>query len=212
MPRPRFDRLAADKRDAILDAAEEEFAARGFGRASYNQIIERAGVSKGAMYYYFDDKADLYLTVIRRTFSGLLSAIGPMPETADPAGFWTQSNAMLGRAVAYLTGDPRRAELARGLLRSLGDAPDGVREILEQARTPMLAMLEVGQRAGAVRDDLPVDLLVAITMGLGEAMDTWLSTRWETLPPGGYAALEGKLMDIFRRVMEPVEPADDLRG
>ncbi len=65
MPRPRFDRLDPDKRRRILAVAAEEFAARGVGNASLNRIIDHAGISKGAAYYYFDDKADLFATVIR---------------------------------------------------------------------------------------------------------------------------------------------------
>ena len=64
MPRPRFKKLAADKRAAIIEAAGVEFAAHGFQGASLNAIIAAAGISKGAFYYYFDDKADLFATVI----------------------------------------------------------------------------------------------------------------------------------------------------
>ena len=56
MPRPRIARLAEDKRTRILEAAAKEFAAAGYENASLNRILEHAGLSKGAAYYYFDDK------------------------------------------------------------------------------------------------------------------------------------------------------------
>ena len=59
MPLPRFQNLDQLRKRAILTAAAEEFGERGFAAASYNRIIERAGISKGAMYYYFADKDDL---------------------------------------------------------------------------------------------------------------------------------------------------------
>ena len=65
MPLPRFDKLDDPRKRAILAAAAEELAERGFAGASYNRIIERAGISKGAMYYYFADKDDLYRTVLQ---------------------------------------------------------------------------------------------------------------------------------------------------
>jgi len=65
VPLPRFQNLDETRRRAILAAAAEEFGERGFAQASYNRIIERAGISKGAMYYYFADKDDLYRTGYR---------------------------------------------------------------------------------------------------------------------------------------------------
>lgn len=203
MPRPRFERLDADKRDAILDAAAAEFAARGFARASYNRIIEHAGVSKGAMYYYFDDKADLYLTVVRRTFEGLIEVMGELGEVRDPEGFWAACSTMVGRVAAYFMGDPPRAELARGLVRSLPEAPPQVREVLALAQQPTREILEVGQGVGAVRTDLPIDLLVTMMLALGEAMDTWLAVNWDSLPPGSFATIEGQLMGVFQRICAP---------
>jgi AcrR family transcriptional regulator len=45
-----------------LEAAAKEFVAHGFEAASLNRILDDAGISKGAAYYYFDDKTDLYAT------------------------------------------------------------------------------------------------------------------------------------------------------
>ena len=64
MPRPRFARLTAAKRERIMEAAAKEFAAHGYEGATLNRILVEAGISKGAAYYYFDDKADLYLTAL----------------------------------------------------------------------------------------------------------------------------------------------------
>ncbi|MEM7157955.1 MAG: TetR/AcrR family transcriptional regulator [Myxococcota bacterium] len=203
MPRPRFEKLDAKKREAILDSAEEEFAAKGFAQASYNLIIERAGVSKGAMYYYFDDKADLYSTVIGHRFGDLVNAVGDVGEVNTPEEFWAGCNAMVGRAMVYIAADPEQGERMRGLVRSLAEAPPGAREVLAMAREPTRQLLETGQDVGAVRSDLPVDLLAAMVLALGEAMDTWLAENWASLPPEGLAPLEGELMGVFRRLCDP---------
>ena len=62
MPRPRFEKLSPEKREQILETSAKEFAANGYEGASLNQILAKAGISKGAAYYYFDNKADLYVT------------------------------------------------------------------------------------------------------------------------------------------------------
>src|SRR5260221_13809522 len=65
MPFPRFGKLTQERRERVLDVAAQEFADYGFEDASINRILERAGMSKGAAYYYFEDKADLFITVVR---------------------------------------------------------------------------------------------------------------------------------------------------
>lgn len=52
-PKPR------DSKDRILAAALALFTERGYGVASVDEIATRAGLTKGALYYYFTDKADI---------------------------------------------------------------------------------------------------------------------------------------------------------
>lgn len=65
--RTREDRHvdAERTRRALLEAALEEFAARGFAGARVRDIAERAGVSKDLVNYHFDSKEGLYLAVQR---------------------------------------------------------------------------------------------------------------------------------------------------
>lgn len=60
MPTPTWERLPQARRIAVREAAEAEFAARGYGHASLNTICREAGISKGSLFQYFPDKADLY--------------------------------------------------------------------------------------------------------------------------------------------------------
>src|ERR1700683_4705482 len=48
-----------DTRDRVLSAALEVFAARGFAATSVDNIVERAGCTRGAFYYYFESKEDI---------------------------------------------------------------------------------------------------------------------------------------------------------
>ena len=60
MPTPTWNRLPAARRDAIVAAAEAEFAENGFSRGSLNVIAREAGVAKGSLFQYFTDKLDLF--------------------------------------------------------------------------------------------------------------------------------------------------------
>ena len=88
MPRPRFQKLPADKRQRILEAAALEFASRGFEHASLNRIITAAGISKGAAYYYFDDKADLFATVVQHGWQMFVPGADVDLSLLDADAFW----------------------------------------------------------------------------------------------------------------------------
>lgn len=59
-----FDKLSEEKRNKILDAAITEFSDYGYNSANINKIAQNAGVSIGSMYKYFNNKQDLYLSII----------------------------------------------------------------------------------------------------------------------------------------------------
>src|SRR5271169_2956389 len=56
---------AAARREAILEAALDEFSARGFASARLEDVAKRAGIAKGTIYLYFADKESLFQELIR---------------------------------------------------------------------------------------------------------------------------------------------------
>ncbi|MDP8928796.1 MAG: TetR/AcrR family transcriptional regulator [Actinomycetota bacterium] len=52
-------------RSNILDAALELFSERGYDATAISQVVERAGVTKGALYHYFQKKEDLLYEIYR---------------------------------------------------------------------------------------------------------------------------------------------------
>ena len=74
-----FRNLTEEKKKRILDACVEEFAAKGYEGASTNEIVTKAGISKGILFHYFGSKRNLFLYVIdyvmeytnRKFYSGI---------------------------------------------------------------------------------------------------------------------------------------------
>lgn len=64
MPSTRFENLAEEKKEKIIEAAIEEFIERGYERASINSIIKMADISRGSFYTYFEDKDDILSYII----------------------------------------------------------------------------------------------------------------------------------------------------
>ena len=65
MPTQRFLNLKESKKNAILEAAANEFARVPYSAASINQIIKEAEISRGSFYTYFEDKDDLMRHMLR---------------------------------------------------------------------------------------------------------------------------------------------------
>src|SRR4051794_30056411 len=61
---PRRERNAAATQKRLLDAAESEFAARGFAGARLREIADTAGVQPALIHHYFVDKQGLYRAVL----------------------------------------------------------------------------------------------------------------------------------------------------
>ena len=76
-------------RERILDAALEEFAAKGFAGARVDLIARRARINKRMLYHYFGDKEGLFREVLRKKMTERSAWIASAPE--DPAErlpFW----------------------------------------------------------------------------------------------------------------------------
>ena len=77
-------RTAADgKREAILGAALELFGRYGYRRTSIDDIARRAGVAKGTVYLYVENKEALFRTLARSLLDGVLARAGEAAGTRD---------------------------------------------------------------------------------------------------------------------------------
>ena len=89
---PVVDKLTPERRreltrNALVEAATEVFARRGFHAATLEEIAEAAGFTRGAIYSNFSSKEDLLLAVVDRHFDSLLQAFaGVLQDRADDSG------------------------------------------------------------------------------------------------------------------------------
>ena len=72
---PKFRRRKADRPREIVDAAMAVFAERGFAAARLEDIARRAGVSKGALYLYFETKEDIFRAVVGQVIAPNMQAV-----------------------------------------------------------------------------------------------------------------------------------------
>ncbi len=67
--------LSIRREQQILEAAEEAFSSYGYHGAEMDRIAEMAGVSKGTIYYYFEDKKSLFLKTLANGLESVLARI-----------------------------------------------------------------------------------------------------------------------------------------
>jgi TetR/AcrR family transcriptional repressor of nem operon len=155
-------------RDKLLKAAFEEIYRRGFQAASLDTILARAGVTKGALYHHFPDKASLGYAVVDEVVKGLLlERWGVLePPSDDPV---TTLQRILRRRAASLT--PREVELGcplNNLAQEMSPLDQrfrrGVNATFDIWTEAVAKDLERGQEEGKVRRDLNAGKIAAFVV------------------------------------------------
>ena len=77
-----------ETREAILAAAQEEFAEKGFELASAREICRRAGVNSALLSRYFGSKEDIYRIVAKKLFGDLGAPLAALHEKAGDEASW----------------------------------------------------------------------------------------------------------------------------
>jgi AcrR family transcriptional regulator len=203
MVRKRFENLDAEAQERIFAAAAAEFAERGYEAASINRILAAAEMSKGSLYYYFEDKADLFAAVVERATAGMLAAAGGLAlDDLTAENYWDRLGLLVQRSGEFLSRHDWAARLVRSILRAPGSAASaGVAQAAERWTAAILAR---GQQLGVIRADLPFAMLASMALALGEAGDRWLLEHWEEFSPAERERLGAGQMDIFRRMLAAV--------
>src|SRR6478609_2833543 len=73
---------AAERREAIIEAAMDEFIARGYAATRLDDVAKRAGVAKGTIYLHFKDKESMFEELIRIAIVPLLGRMQGPPPTS----------------------------------------------------------------------------------------------------------------------------------
>lgn len=79
-----FENLSHEKRSRIINAALREFAEYGYEQASTNRIVKQAGIGKGMLFYYFQNKSALYQYLINHSIDILMNKYINLIDAKDP--------------------------------------------------------------------------------------------------------------------------------
>jgi len=137
-------------REALLEAAVQEFAEHGYAGVRLEHVARRAGCNKALIYRYFGDRENLFREALRAQFAKRSELLDNLPdELGDLLGWWT----------AATLNDPT---FVRMILRESLDY-DGDEPIESAARTAyydrQIRMLETFRKEGVVDETLDAEML-----------------------------------------------------
>jgi AcrR family transcriptional regulator len=110
MPKATFENLPPTKRQRLIDLAMQEFASNDYETASITRIVAQAGIAKGSVYQYFENKQDWFLFLLEQAQNTLLSSLGQMPAPAS-SDFFVVLRWQMGATIQAALKHPTEAKL-----------------------------------------------------------------------------------------------------
>jgi len=159
-PRPDVRRRRkAERPQEILQAAFDEFSRNGYATTTLEAIAERAGVTKGTIYVYFENKEHLFISMVREVTKATLDTVHDMFASHDG------STADLLRAqfsfiYQHIVADRRRREVVRMLIAEAPRFPALADRYHEEILKPCLDMLRQAIQRGIDRGEFRKSAIV----------------------------------------------------
>ena len=152
-PSSRAER-AADRRQAIIDAALDEFISRGFTATRLDDVARRAGVAKGTIYLHFKDKESMFEELIR---TALVPLIGRLHAPPPIGGSVRDAVEGFARTFIQEVATTRRGDIVRLIVAEGPRFPSVAdfyyREVVSRGLGAMRALIELGVARGEIKHE-----------------------------------------------------------
>jgi len=168
-PKPRWQRRKDARPEEIISAALEVFADRGFAATTLEDIARKAGVTKGTIYLYFENKEALFKALIRGTIVPVIAQGEAIAQAFT--GSARDLFEKLVREYWRLVGETSLSSIPRLMIAEAGNFPQLARfyyqEVITRGHRLMAGVLERGIKAGEFKK---VDLAVATKLAMAPLM------------------------------------------
>ncbi|MEN3350153.1 MAG: hypothetical protein V7632_3788 [Bradyrhizobium sp.] len=143
---------SAERRAAIVEAAMDEFIARGFAATRLDDVAKRAGVAKGTLYLHFKDKESMFEELIRTALVPLIGRLAAPPPITGPVRDAVErfAETFIREIVSTRRGDIIRLIVAEGP-RFPAIADFYFREVVSKGMAAMRALVQLAITRGEIR-------------------------------------------------------------
>jgi AcrR family transcriptional regulator len=180
-------------RRKIIDSAVDLINEIGYPAAGLGDIIERAELTKGALYYHFDSKEALATAIIEEGAKTVLGAFRASGRSSSPA----MENVIHGSfVVTDVLGTDKVARAGARLLRTFGGFNPAAKSTLQTLVTDLVVRIKIAAAEGDVRAELDVEAtgativaamagseLLASALADGADLRARFTRMWELMLP-----------------------------
>ncbi|MEE8437206.1 MAG: TetR/AcrR family transcriptional regulator [Candidatus Neomarinimicrobiota bacterium] len=153
-----FDQLPAPKQKRIIDASIKEFSGNGYGSASLNKIVKAAGISKGSLFNYFNNKSSLFLFVYDIALKNVKQYLRAVRDETEAQPFFERLEKIMHAGVDFIKLHPRLARIYFRILYT-SDSPHNQEILVELRKLSGAYLIEIVQE-GILNGDLNPNLNV----------------------------------------------------
>ncbi len=176
MVKQTFLNLPKEKRERIIEIAIEEFASKPYTKASLSNIVNRAGIAKGSMYQYFEDKRALFRYLLELAAQEKLAFLKEAEVNSDVNFFETLEKVMLA-GFRFNLAHPQLSRIVANAMEGTGEAV--IQEFMMSGRKMaceyFMELLKRGQEGGEVSPDVNVRLTAnLLNRILGEGLADYI--------------------------------------
>ncbi|WP_031511169.1 TetR/AcrR family transcriptional regulator [Streptomyces megasporus] len=182
----------------LLAAATRLFADRGYDRTSVQEIVEAAGVTKGALYHYFGSKDDLLHEIYGRVLRLQQERLDAFAEADAPVERRLR-DAAADVVVTTIENLDDASIFFRSMHQLSEEKQKQVRAERRRYHERFRALIEEGQQAGVFTSSTPADLVVDYHFGSVHHLSTWYRPDGRLTPQ----EVADHLADLLLRALRP---------
>lgn len=184
MPKDTFFNLSEEKQENVMRAAISEFSKHGFEKGNIGEIAKSAGVAKGSMYQYFENKKELFLYCVKWTTDLLVKKYQKYMIPADKEINIFDYIYESSRTVIIQMREERELvifiqDVFLGKYKSLMD--ESMEYMLKISEEYTLQLIRQGKENGYIRKDIDDKLLCLFITGVSYKFKEYMMSKARNL-------------------------------
>lgn len=200
IPSKTFLNLPEEKKQRIIDCIVDEFSQNDFDNAKISNIVRKAGIPRGSIYQYFEDKEDIYIYLIDIIRQSKMTYLQDLLSNPEDMPLFDLFRKLYVAGLNFSLENPKYIRVFSYLMNSRGKLYDSVfKSNLEYAYQFYVSMVEKDKQKGLIRED--VDSLVLSKI----IIDLTSNVSIEEIQIGSEKLNYDKMLERITQIIEIIE-------